>query len=149
MNSWFECRVNYDKAGDEGLATRVTESYLVDAVNFTEAEKRITQEIEPFVTGDFMVASIRKVIIRELFDSQEETDDCWWKAKVMLTVIDEEKDVEKLIATVVYVKAADINRAIEHIDNQMQSSVYQYRVTNITETPIMDVYYYEANTEKA
>ena len=38
---------------------------------------------------------------------------------------------------------------ISHIDNQMQSSVYQYRVTNITETPIMDVYYYEANTEKA
>ena len=146
MNSWFECRVNYDKAGDEGLATRVTESYLVDAVNFTEAEKRITQEIEPFVTGDFMVTSIRKVIIRELFDSQEESDDFWWKAKVMLTVIDEEKDVEKLIATVVYVKAANINRAISHIDNQMQSSVYQYRVTNITETPIMDVYYYETNT---
>lgn len=142
MNNWFECKVSYEKAGEDGLLTGVAESYLVDALSFTEAEKRITQEIEPFLTGDFTVVSIKKVKINEIIDSEQETDDRWWKAKVMLTSIDEEKEVERTIATTVYVKAANINTAIEYIDKQMESSVYPYRIVNITETLIYDVYYY-------
>lgn len=147
MNNWFECKVSYEKAGDDGLLTNVAESYLVDALSFTEAEKRITKEIEPFLTGDFTVASIKKVKINEIIDSQDDADDRWWKAKVILTSIDEEKEVERIIATIVYVKAATINGVIAYLDKQMESSVYPYRVVNITETLIYDVYYYSLSPE--
>ena len=110
MNNWFECKVSYDKAGEDGLLTRVSEVYLVDAMSFTEAEERIIREIEPMITGEFIVDSIKKTKIGELIDSDIEADDRWWKCKVMLISIDEEKGVEKTTAVINYVKAATLQR---------------------------------------
>ena len=42
MIDWFECKVRYAKIDEKsGKEKTVTESYLVDAVSFTEAEDRI------------------------------------------------------------------------------------------------------------
>ena len=50
MSQWFETKVKYDKTMlDTGAIKSVTEPYLVDALSFTEAEARITKEMEPFV----------------------------------------------------------------------------------------------------
>ena len=50
--SWFECKVKFDKMMDDGIQKTVTEAYLVDALSFTEAEARITEEMEPYISGD-------------------------------------------------------------------------------------------------
>lgn len=147
MNSWFECKVNYDKAGEDGLLTRVNELYLVDAMSFTEAEERIIREIEPMLTGEFVVASIKKVKINELIDSDIDTDDRWWKCRVMLISIDEEKGVEKTIATLSYVKAATLNGAVEYLASFMEKSVYPYRIVSVSETPILDIFNYQITNE--
>ena len=47
MNKWFECKVKYDKTMENGLVKKVSEPYLVDAISFTEAEKRFIEEIRP------------------------------------------------------------------------------------------------------
>ena len=41
MNYWFECKVSYERQADSMGMKKVSESYLVDALSFTEAEKRI------------------------------------------------------------------------------------------------------------
>ena len=46
MNEWFECKVRYEKTLENGLVKKVTEPYLVDALSFTEAERRFIEEIE-------------------------------------------------------------------------------------------------------
>ena len=38
MSLWFETKVRYDKTMDNGAQKKVTESYMVDALSFTEAE---------------------------------------------------------------------------------------------------------------
>ena len=43
MNNWFECKVKYEKTMENGLTKKVSEPYLVDAISFTEAEKRIIE----------------------------------------------------------------------------------------------------------
>ena len=40
-NEWFECKIKYEKTMENGLVKKVNEPYLVDALSFTEAEKRI------------------------------------------------------------------------------------------------------------
>ncbi len=40
MYNWFECKVKYEKEIGEGKVAKQAESYLVDALNFTEAEKK-------------------------------------------------------------------------------------------------------------
>lgn len=147
MNSWFECKVNYDKAGEDGLLTRVSELYLVDAMSFTEAEERIIREIEPMLTGEFVVASIKKIKINELIDSDIDTDDRWWKCKVMLISIDEEKGVEKTIATLSYVKAATLKGAVEYLVGFMEKSVYPYRIVSVSETQVLDVFNYQITNQ--
>ena len=58
MNEWFECKVRYEKTLENGLVKKVTEPYLVDALSFTEAERRFIEEIEPFMSGEFQVTDV-------------------------------------------------------------------------------------------
>lgn len=60
MSEWFQCTVKYEKTTDDGKQQKVKEPYLVDALSFTEAEKRIIKEITPFMTGIFEVADIKR-----------------------------------------------------------------------------------------
>ena len=41
--NWFECKVSAEKAVEGGMSKKFNESYLVDALNFTDAEARITK----------------------------------------------------------------------------------------------------------
>ena len=34
MNSWFECKVKYNKLDERGKGRKVSETYLVDALTF-------------------------------------------------------------------------------------------------------------------
>ena len=71
---WFECKVKYDKTMENGLIKQVTEAYLVDALSFTEAERRFLEEIEPFMSGEYMVTDIKRAKIAELFESTADND---------------------------------------------------------------------------
>ena len=42
---WFECKVRYEKTMEDGMPKKVVEIYTVDALSFSEAEKRIMEEI--------------------------------------------------------------------------------------------------------
>ena len=72
QSEWFECKVRYDKTLESGLIKKTTETYLVDALSFTEAEKRFIEEIEPFMSGEFMVTDIKRARITDLFDNMVE-----------------------------------------------------------------------------
>ena len=43
MNQFFETKIKYEKTQEDGTQKKVSESYLVDALSFTECESRITQ----------------------------------------------------------------------------------------------------------
>ena len=49
---WYETTVRYERSkGDENNIA--TEAYAVDALSFAEAEQRITEEMEPYCSGEF------------------------------------------------------------------------------------------------
>lgn len=142
MYSWFECKIKYDKTGDDGIIKTTSESYLVDAMSFTEAEARITAEMKPFISGDFMLANIKRVKIAEMFDTEDANADKWYRSKVMFVSLDEEKGVEKKVPSNMYVKAEDMKGALDNLLNGLKTTLADYEVASITETTIMDVYQY-------
>jgi hypothetical protein len=142
MHNWFECKIKYEKTAEEGKIVKVGESYLVDAMTFAEAEERINKEMEPFISGEFSVATIRKARINEMFES--ETGDKWYRCKVYFITLDEEKGVEKKVATTMMVQANDVKEAWDGLQEGMKGSMADYTVAAITETTVMDVYKYEA-----
>ena len=146
-HEWFECKIKYEKQQDNGALKKVSEPYLVDALNFTEAERRITEEIAPFMTGEFQVSDIKRARFAELFEASEESADKWYKAKLGFVTLDERSGQEKKTYTNVLVQGSDLRRAIEVIDVCMKGSMADYIIVSVAETPIMDIYPYEAEPD--
>ena len=75
MAEWFECKIKYERTMENGMLKKVNEPYLVDALNFTEAERRITEEIAPFMMGEFQVSDIKRARFAEIFETTDESAD--------------------------------------------------------------------------
>ena len=142
---WFECTVRYDKTLETGLLKKVTESYLVDALSFTEAEERFLQEIEPMMSGEYSVSDIKRAKIAELFESIDTTDDKWYKAKVAYIAYDEKKGVEKRTNQIMLIQAKDLRVAVQNLDKGMQGTMGDWDIISIAETPIMDIFKFTAD----
>lgn len=149
MHTWFECRIRYEKVMENGMQKKVTEPYLVDALNFTEAEARIIEEMTPFISGEFTVSDIKRVNYSELLPSDDEADDIWFKCKLSFITLDEKSGAEKRTSTYVLVQASDLGRAKKNLDAGMKGTMAEYQVSSVTETAIMDVYPYTAPEEKS
>lgn len=143
MNEWFECKIRYEKTMDNGQVKKVTEPYLVDAINFTEAEKRIIEEMTPFMTGEFQVADIKRARYAELFETPGDEADRWFKCKLTFVTLDEKSGAEKKTSQNVLVQAGDLRGAIKRLDEGMKGSMMDYVISSVAETPIMDVYHYQ------
>ncbi|OIP82970.1 MAG: phage tail protein [Porphyromonadaceae bacterium CG2_30_38_12] len=143
MHSWFECKVKYEKTGDDGNIVKVNQGYLVDALTFSEAEERIITEMKPFISGEFQVANIKRTRIAELFFN--ENGDKWYRTKVNFITIDEEKGVEKRTANTMMVQALDMKSALEGILEGMKGTMADFEIASITETTIMDVYKFDTS----
>lgn len=138
MATWFECKVKYDKLTEDGSQKTVTEPYLVDALSFTEAEARITEEITPYISGEFKVTAVKRTNTAEIF--WKEGGDKWYKVKVNFCTIDEKTGKEKKTANYMMVQAADFKGAYDVFMEGMKGTMADFEIAQIVETMIMDVY---------
>ena len=147
MHTWFTCKIAYEKVMENGMNKKVTEPYLVDALSFTEAEARIIEEMTPFVSGEFSVSDVSRARYSELFYTDDTSADKWYKVKLGFITLDEKTDSEKKTFTNVLVQASDLRDAVKRLDEGMKGSMADYIIVSVAETPIMDVYPYEAPAE--
>ena len=137
---WFECKVQYDKTQENGLIKSTKEAYLVDALSFTEAEETITKEIEPVMSGEFMVSDIKRARIAELFENEDLNADRWYKVKIGFISYDEKSEKEKIVTQTDIVQATDFKNALETLEKAMHGTLGDYKIISITETALMDVF---------
>lgn len=140
--TWFECKIRYEKMMEDGLAKKVTESYVVDAISFSEAESRIIEEVSSYISGEFTVEDIKKAQYKEIFFSDEETADKWYKAKLAFITIDERTEKEKRSNITYLVQAGSLNAAMRNIDEVMGGTMIDYVQCALQETTFMDVFEY-------
>ena len=135
---WFECKIRYRKIDQNGKEKVANELYLLDALSFTEAEARITKEMEAYITGEFSVTNIKVANYSELIPSED--GDRWFKSKVAFVSVDEEKGVEKKINSSMLVHALNVKDAYEKLEVYLADTISEYEIPAITESPIMDVF---------
>ena len=141
MSQWYQCTVKYEKTMENGALMKVSEPYLVDALSFTEAEKRIIEEITPFMTGIFEVSDIKKPRIAEIFEAKDDAADRYFRLKLSFITLDEKSGKEKKSSQNVLVQAEDLRDAIRRLDEGMKGSVSDYDIVAVTDTPIMDIFH--------
>lgn len=142
--NWFICKIRYEKTMDDGLQKKVTEQYVVDALSFTEAEARIIEQMSSYISGEFDVVEIDRCVFKEVFFSDEDTADKWYKAKLKFITIDEKTDKEKKTPVYYLVQAGSFEGARKNIDEVMGGMMIDYIIDTVGETKIMDVFEYTA-----
>ena len=142
-SNWFECIVAFDKTQDDGTSKRVTETYTVDALTFTEAESTITEEMKPFIGGEFQIKNINPAQYKEVFFSDVEKDDKWFKIRIAVTDFDEHTQKPKETKISYLVQAQTSEKASSYINDVMKQSMLDYRIISNVETKILDVFRHE------
>lgn len=140
--------MRYERQMEDGLQKMVTETYVVDAFTFGEAEEAITKEMTAFVSGEFNVKNITPANYGEIFFSDNANDDKWYKAKLTFITIDEKTGKEKRTNTNYLVQAGSFNAAVKNVEQVMGTTMVDYVIANMSETKIMDVYEHQAKTKK-
>lgn len=153
MATWFECKVRYDKLQENGTAVKkVTETFLVDALSFTEAESRIIEERTPYISGDFSVSAVKRTKIQEIF--YDDAGDKWYLVKWLFVTLDDKPaaagkpPVEKKVSVLSLVQASEFADALNAFMEQMKGTLYDFEIAQINETQILDVYPVKTAEEK-
>lgn len=138
--TWFECKVKYEKTQEDGTEKPVLEAYTVDALSFTEAEARILEEMSVYVSGELKIVNIDPAKYGEIFFSDIDDDDLWFKAKLAFITIDEKTQKEKRSYNNFLVQAKSLERARRYVDTVMGNTMIDYEIKSLIETKIMDVF---------
>ncbi|MBP5278094.1 MAG: DUF4494 domain-containing protein [Prevotella sp.] len=146
---WFETKIEFEKAMDDGNPKKVKEQYTVDALSFTEAENRITEEMSSSISGEFDVVDIKKANYKEIFFSDIPSADRWYKAKLQFITIDEKTEKEKRTNVYYLVQAGTLMEAVKNIDAVMGGTMIDYAIVSVAETQIMDVFEYASGSKAA
>ena len=137
---WFETIVRYDKMMESGEMKKVNETYVVDAITFGEAEESIAEEMKPYISGDFDIKNINPAPYSEIFFSDEDTDDKYYRVKLNFITINETTQTEKKSKITCLVQANSLEQARKNTEEVMNGTMIDYEFVSVTETKIMDVF---------
>lgn len=138
MALWIESAVQYDKIQENGVVKKVTEKNLFDALSFTEAEERTINELTPYISGEFTVKSVKKTKIAEVFWNKDA--DRFYLVNTAFVTNDEKSGTEKRTITQILVQATDFDCAVASFKDGMKSTMADWEIVSVVETPYMDVY---------
>ncbi|MBO0947341.1 DUF4494 domain-containing protein [Fibrella forsythiae] len=151
MPTWFIGSIRYQQQDDSvAVDTRkgadaprlktIKESYLIDAVSYTDAEARLYRIVADN-TPDFEIVSIRPMRLSDVFHI--EGGDNWYKVKGFY-MTETAKGVAKKVNNVMLINAASLKEAHERITEQLSSMLVPVEITDINLTPILEVVPHDA-----
>lgn len=130
------------------ISKETVEKIALDALSFTEAEAAAIEEMTPFVSGEMEVKAISIAPYKEVFFTDSETADKWYKVKVEFIAIDEKTAKEKRSAVTYLVQGSSSENAFDNTNEMFRSSMSDYEIKGVTETKILDVYEHIAKKEE-
>lgn len=136
--NYFLVKIRYDKMQENGIVKTVTEQFLVDALSFTEAESRITEEMKPFISGEFTISAISRYKVAESF--LDESGERYYRCKLGYITLDEKSGGEKKQGVFFLVQSDTIKDARNIIVTEMKKTMIDYTIQKIEETKILDVF---------
>jgi hypothetical protein len=167
MHKYFLTKVKYEKTSEDGKIVKVVAQNLIDALSFTEAEARIIQHMNPYISGEFEVIAIQKKNYSEIFSElvginmieaeanrmlkanipSSNVADKWFECKLNFVVLDEEKGIEKKTPVLMLVHANTVNSAHDTLIERMRGTLADYTIEGVKETKIIDVISYLPDVE--
>lgn len=140
MNKFYDCSIKYRKTDEQGVNKVVTESYIVSALSFSEAESNINEQMKVYVGEDFRVVNIKLTNYSEI--AVFEDTDVWFKSKISLLAYDETSGKEKKQNVYMLVQANSAREAYDNTITALKGTVSDYSIPSVSETKIVEVFQY-------
>lgn len=142
---YFLVKVSYESMTPSGSMKKVRESYVIDAVSFTEAEARTIGELQPKIDRELVVDAMSKVSFSGIIRTGKER---WYKAKLNYITIDERSGKEKRKSTFMLVEDDSVEDANKIIVGFMGMAISQeYEIDTIGDYKIEEVFDYTQEKE--
>lgn len=138
MAKYYEVTLRYDKMQDNGSEKRVSEKYLVDALSLTEAETRVTEKMQPYISGEFYATSAKETKIAETCGDVG----CgkFYLVKVGFVTIDDKTAKEKRTISQTLVGAENFDEAHKAFAEYMKGALADYEIVSLAETQHMGLF---------
>lgn len=140
MATWFQARIKFVQEDEKGIARNINQTYLFDAVSYTDAEARAYQYLAAEVP-DFQLVGLTKMKLNEVY-FEDNNAELWFKCKVSYIVFDEKSQKEKKVPFAFLLNAETVKEAYMILETRL-GSVQDYIITDIGVTKILDVIPYE------
>lgn len=140
METWFTCKISFLKQLENGSITKKTESYILNAMSFTEAEARLQAILEDYISEFQLMACAKTRINGVVIDEAKEK---FFKTKVSYISFDEDSGKEKKINEIFVVQADNLKEALEKMEERLKGSIVEWAIPAISELNIIDIFPYE------
>ena len=137
-SDWFESKVRYEKTQEDGMPKSVTETYVVDGIDFGDAFKNISEYSIKNIAGEFEIVAMKKAQYAEiaLYNS---IGNVFYRVKINMITIDEKTDKQKKTPMFLLVRADNINEARKAVDDEyMKDTMIDYEISSVVETKIVE-----------
>jgi len=145
MNSnYFSVKIQFEVVNEKGKVKKINESYITLGYTFSDAEASIADNLKDDIQVDYIVSSMKREKISEIFKSDAEK---FFKYKVAFISLDEEKGTEKKESYNMLVQADDLDSSKKLFIENMKSTLNDYVVEKIEETKIKKVFAIDTNSD--
>ena len=138
--NWFECKVRYEKTQEDGMPKKVTETYVVDGINFGDAFKGICEYAIKNIADEFDIVGMNMARYKDIV-TVNSISEKFFRVKINVITIDEKTDKQKKTPMFVLVQAANIAATRKVIDDDyMGGTMTDYEISSVVETKIVEFY---------
>lgn len=136
--SYFIATCKYEKTQENGAVKRVSEKYLCDALSIVEADAVVTENLKPYISGDFFTSKVENSPIAEVLGDKEA--DKFYLAKVAFITVDERTAKEKKTVSQWLIGGTDFNDAYEVLLREINKCIADIEIQSLSETAIREFY---------
>lgn len=137
--SYFIVTCKYEKMQENGAVKRVSEKYLCDALSIVEADSVVTENLKPYISGDFFTSKVENSPIAEVIGDKEA--DKFYISKVDFVTIDEKSGTEKKTVSQWLIGSKDFTEAYSILKEEIGKCVADIEVQSISESQIKEYFY--------
>jgi hypothetical protein len=137
MKNWFTVKLKFTKQMDDGCLKRVTDSFLFDASNFTDAETIAFDEVAKEIKGEVIVTSITKTTFVDVLENG--IYEKFYKVKVVFVAYDADSEREKRTASLLLVESNSAQNAIIQTNEHFKDIVSSFEIIGVNLSPIVGI----------
>ena len=135
---WFECKVRYEQTQDDGMPKSVTETYVVDGIDFGDAFKCICEYAIKNIANEFEIVAMKMAQYAEIA-LYKSMGNVFYRVKINMITIDEKTDKQKKTPLFLLVRADNINEARKAVDDEyMKGTMTDYEISSVVEKKIVE-----------